>query len=339
MKRIVKRVLKRIIKIVIFLLLLSFIGLLVLTSWNFIERAKTNKQVKELGEDVTVDGKRIHVYQTGEGDHTIVLLSGLGTYSPIVDFMPLAERLGQNNKVVIIEYLGYGLSDDTNKERTSEYIVEEIRETLNVMNIKPPYILMPHSISGIYSQQYAKEYPKEVEGIIGIDMSMPEQFQFEKENLISPNMHYLAAFFNISGLSRFEMNQMTDYYFDMMAGNYYSPQQILLSKEIGSRNEGSQALINENNNMLNNAEILYDVKFSEGMPVLMFLSSDSIEQYNKLMEESGHDVTWEGLHKDAITNASIQKIIKLHGKHYLHWTQADSIVEDTENFIDSIYNN
>ncbi len=83
-----------------------------------------------IGELVEVDGKNMHVYTKGKGENTIVLLSGLGTAAPVLDFEPLINELAKQNNVVSIESFGYGWSDSTNKERTVKNIVEEIRSAL-----------------------------------------------------------------------------------------------------------------------------------------------------------------------------------------------------------------
>jgi len=44
-----------------------------------------------LGQLVEVDGKNMHVYTKGDGENTIVLLSGLGTAAPVLDFEPLSK--------------------------------------------------------------------------------------------------------------------------------------------------------------------------------------------------------------------------------------------------------
>ncbi|MEK5325979.1 alpha/beta fold hydrolase [Aeribacillus sp. FSL M8-0254] len=68
----------------------------------------------------------MHVYTKGDGENTIVLLSGLGTAAPVLDFEPLVNELAKNHKVVVVESFRYGWSNVTNKERTVENIVEEI---------------------------------------------------------------------------------------------------------------------------------------------------------------------------------------------------------------------
>lgn len=78
----------------------------------------------------------------------------------------LIEELKNNFKVVVVEPFGYGFSDETSKERSVENIISETRMTLKEANIDGPYILMPHSISGVYAEYYASIYPEEVEAIL-----------------------------------------------------------------------------------------------------------------------------------------------------------------------------
>ncbi|WP_257127897.1 MULTISPECIES: alpha/beta fold hydrolase [Bacillus] len=64
----------------------------------------------------------MHVYTKGEGENTIVLLSGAGMAAPALDYEPLMNEISKNNRIVVIETFGYGWSDITNKERTVENI-------------------------------------------------------------------------------------------------------------------------------------------------------------------------------------------------------------------------
>ena len=49
---------------------------------------------------------------------------------------------------------------------------------MHAAEIEGPYILMPHSISGLYSIYYANTYPEEVAGIIGIDCTLPKMAEY-----------------------------------------------------------------------------------------------------------------------------------------------------------------
>lgn len=127
------------------------------------------ERIQPYGELVEVFDGKIHVTQLGSGEKTIVLLPGLGTVLPSADFAPLMRELSKNYHVVCIEYFGMGFSSETERTRTCENYVEEIRVALKAAGVDTPYVLMPHSISGVYSEYYASSYPEEVEAIVSLD--------------------------------------------------------------------------------------------------------------------------------------------------------------------------
>ena len=58
-----------------------------------------------------------HVYENNqkENQKTIVLLSGWGTKNPNDDFKCLIDELHKNFKFVVLDYFGYGNSDETDR--------------------------------------------------------------------------------------------------------------------------------------------------------------------------------------------------------------------------------
>lgn len=105
---------------------------------TFVEK----KRNTTIGQYVTVNKHQMSLKILGNGDHTIVLLPGLGTTAPILDFMPLAEDLAKENRVVIVEPFGYGWSDITSDERTLENEVDEIRTALHSAELNGPFIIL-----------------------------------------------------------------------------------------------------------------------------------------------------------------------------------------------------
>lgn len=299
-------------------------GLVIISALNHNILKSMEKNKYKIGQTVHVDGKNMHAYVTGKGEKTIVLLSGLGTASPIADFMPLAERLSEDYKVVILESFGYGFSDTTKKERSNETIVNEIRSALKELEITGPYILMPHSISGVYSMYYEKNDPDEVEAIIGIDESVPNQTKTDKNDNMSPNLTLLNTLGILRNLSYLSPSADDG----MNKENYYSAEQVKLKKMATIWNSLNISVINEMNTVNANTKELYDVKYPNDLPVLAFLSKDT--------EDTDQD--WLSLHEELISNDKIQKIETLRGGHYLHWTNADKIAEMTKEFISTHLN-
>ncbi len=120
-----------------------------------------------------VDGGKMAADIAGEGEHTIVMLSPI---APTLALKELQRHLKDEFKVVLLDPLGTGFSDRTDKPRTTANIVSEIHEALNQLGIDKPFILVGHMNSGIYTMAYANTYPQDLEEVIGIDSFAFEEF-------------------------------------------------------------------------------------------------------------------------------------------------------------------
>ncbi|MDQ8735195.1 alpha/beta hydrolase [Paenibacillus sp. LHD-38] len=114
----------------------------------------------------------MNVLVTGEGKQTIVWIPGYGDIAPGLSYTKMLEELSPHYRVVVVEPFGYGLSDIIDEPRTIENITEEIHEAVKQVGVDK-YILMGHSISGVYGMKYIDRYRDEVTGFIGLDSSTP----------------------------------------------------------------------------------------------------------------------------------------------------------------------
>ena len=141
-----------------------------------------NQQISQM---VEVESKKMSLYVSGEGDHTLVFLAGSGATAPVLDFMPFAKRFEKGSRIVIAEKFGYGFSDEYDGPRDVDTRVRQYRNALKTVGIEGPYILCPHSYSGLESIYWAQSYPEEVEAIIGLDMAVPRAYDNFDEKIIS----------------------------------------------------------------------------------------------------------------------------------------------------------
>lgn len=83
---------------------------------------------------------------------------------------------------------GYGNSGPVATPRDGLHIVDELRVLLHDNGMKPPYILVGHSLGGLYLQLYARRYPEEVSALILVDSTHPQQLDgegaLEKQSLL-----------------------------------------------------------------------------------------------------------------------------------------------------------
>lgn len=175
-KRMKKRI-EKMIKIVVAILLIILIIIGISFINHRIQLAKERTLLVPMGQLVEVDGHKMSVYTEGSGEKTIVFMSGGGTCSPILDFKSLYSQLSDDYRIVVIEKFGYGFSDVIDEKRDVDTILENSREALIKAGVEGPYILCPHSMSGIEALHWANQYPQEVSAIIGLDMAVPKAYE------------------------------------------------------------------------------------------------------------------------------------------------------------------
>jgi len=70
---------------------------------------------------------------------------------------------------------GLGSSDPAPGPQTSIEMVDNLRAVLGAAQIRPPYVLVGHSIGGFNVRVFARTYPDEVAGIVLVDSAHPDQ--------------------------------------------------------------------------------------------------------------------------------------------------------------------
>lgn len=66
----------------------------------------------------------------------------------------------------------------------ADNIVENLHQLLHAVPVPAPYVMVGHSVGGIYVRKYSALYPTEVKGLVLLDSSHEEQFTRVSE--ISP---------------------------------------------------------------------------------------------------------------------------------------------------------
>ncbi|WP_016958009.1 alpha/beta fold hydrolase [Catenovulum agarivorans] len=117
-------------------------------------------------EAITKHGKYSY-HLSGNGPLTIVFEAGLT--DNMTTWEPVLKNLKENNRIFAYNRAGYGASQSKNLQRDGSTIINELRELLAVADVKPPYLLVGHSIGGTYMELYAKTFPKEVSGVVLVD--------------------------------------------------------------------------------------------------------------------------------------------------------------------------
>lgn len=109
----------------------------------------------------------------GHGPLTVVFESGLGDTMDV--WNKIQPRIADCALTVAYNRAGYDGSDPASGPRDAATIVAELRAELKRRNIRPPYVLVGHSLGGLYMQYFARNYPREVAGLLLIDSTHWDQ--------------------------------------------------------------------------------------------------------------------------------------------------------------------
>jgi len=105
----------------------------------------------------------------GQGSRTVILESGLGdTLDVWKDIQPrIADHCARTLAYTRAGYIGSDPAEDG--PRDSANVVGELRAELAKRNLAPPYVLVGHSLGGLYMQYFARNYPRDVVGLVLVD--------------------------------------------------------------------------------------------------------------------------------------------------------------------------
>jgi pimeloyl-ACP methyl ester carboxylesterase len=78
-------------------------------------------------------------------------------------------------RVCTYDRAGLGWSELSPAPRTASNIVNELYTLLGRAGVEPPYVLVGHSIGGLFVRVYAHEHPEQVAGMVLVDASHDEQ--------------------------------------------------------------------------------------------------------------------------------------------------------------------
>jgi pimeloyl-ACP methyl ester carboxylesterase len=134
--------------------------------------ASQNDQTAHL---VEVSARKIFLNCTGNSPGpTVILEAGTGDSSEV--WIAMQKQVEQFAHVCSYDRLGLGKSDKPVVAHTADEIVGDLHQLLQAARIPPPYVMVGHSIGGIYVRKYAARYHTEVKGLVLLDSAHEEQF-------------------------------------------------------------------------------------------------------------------------------------------------------------------
>ncbi|MGB3486227.1 MAG: alpha/beta hydrolase [Mycobacterium sp.] len=116
---------------------------------------------------IDAGGFRLHLVKQGTGDAVVVMEAGSGETS--LSWRKIPAVLAENATVITYDRAGYAWSETSPNSRSGAHIVTELRTALEASGLTGPYVLVGHSLGGMYVREFAQLHPDEVAGLVLID--------------------------------------------------------------------------------------------------------------------------------------------------------------------------
>jgi pimeloyl-ACP methyl ester carboxylesterase len=122
-----------------------------------------------------IDARQIE-FVAGSGPAPVVVFeNGLG--ARMEWWSKIVPAIESDAAYFVYNRPGYGSSTLAATPRDGVHIVRELRAALQSEGMQPPYVLVGHSLGGLYMQLFAREYPQEVGALILVDSTHPKQLE------------------------------------------------------------------------------------------------------------------------------------------------------------------
>ncbi len=164
---------------------------------------RTKPAFKKSISTTKIKQKKIKYAQIENQTPTVVFENGFGVSMTLWDEVFL--EISKTNSV-----FAYNRQDNRvlkDKIMPSD-MVEHLRAILKDRDIKPPYILVGHSLSGLNVQYFIKKYPQEVAGVVLVDTSHPKDF--EDTSLIPKSQLKMFAHLDRCGQEILDLDSVND---------------------------------------------------------------------------------------------------------------------------------
>jgi pimeloyl-ACP methyl ester carboxylesterase len=109
---------------------------------------------------------------SGAGSPTIVLLNGAGV--TLEGWRGLYPAIEQAGTVFAWNRFGVKGSDAPRLAQTGAVVVASLRELLAYAGVQPPYVLVAHSLGGLYANLFARLYPSEISAVLFLEATHPK---------------------------------------------------------------------------------------------------------------------------------------------------------------------
>jgi hypothetical protein len=241
-------------------------------------------------EFISVNGKMQRTLDIGDGEPTVVFVTGLGDDLSVFD--SIQSEISKTNRTISYDRAGIGDSEPIDNPRTVDNLAYELNEIITKKKLKR-VVLIGHSLGGHIVRYYCNTYTDKIDGALLIDPGYEHFLKFVKE-------------------TRTENEKIQ---IDSLLNAYYS------TTSIGVQNEFKS--LSETESMMNNIGMPINI------PVTIITSSKYLGDDKEWPLNENDKRMWVELHKKwVIDNNNIKQVITDKSGHYIYVEEPELVINE-----------
>jgi pimeloyl-ACP methyl ester carboxylesterase len=135
-------------------------------TYQYFAAARDRKRYPARGRLVSVNHRRLHVFDQGSGEPAVILEAGLAASS--LSWSHVQPLIGQFTRAISYDRAGLGWSD-AGSTLTLQEIINDLKQLLEALRVDSPCILVGHSFGSLVVRAFAYEFPQNVAGLVLVD--------------------------------------------------------------------------------------------------------------------------------------------------------------------------
>jgi pimeloyl-ACP methyl ester carboxylesterase len=274
---------------------------------------------------VNVNGHNYHVFVKGFESRAanapaIIFENGMGV--DLGNWKKILDQVSTFAPVFAYDRAGIGKSDKVFTMPTTKSVSENLHDILKTLKIAPPYILVGHSLGGVYIRSFAGFYPNEISGLVFID---PADFTETKNDW--------NAIFRTMGVPEKKIDEM-------LYNRLYQQRTRIDSANFGPWSE--RQVLNDLRKTdfseisklpLPNVPIYFLVGGKFEVPPAQRSKDYDQEAFFHIKNNSNME-RWKKLIYSSGKGGAL--IYLTHAGHYIHWDDPRSVVNNIKNLTESL---
>jgi pimeloyl-ACP methyl ester carboxylesterase len=154
----------------VFLTISILMSIITFAQERFITIDNSKIRIKTIGLENRKEGQPIIIFENGHGE---TIKSWHKIIEPVANICP----------VFVYDRAGTGESETDGEFPSIEYNSQKLKKILDTSGIKPPYLLIGHSLGSLYIRGFANYYPEDLAGLVFVD---PDDFTQKLDDFETP---------------------------------------------------------------------------------------------------------------------------------------------------------